>query len=62
MRKSFVLFITLLIPAYLLAQSGKVYDNLSMTSKVLKGELMFSFSFQKLFTSGKTICPTTIIF
>jgi enterochelin esterase-like enzyme len=42
MRKSFVLFITLLIPVCLLAQSGKVYDNLSMTSKILKGERKYA--------------------
>ncbi len=36
MRKQLLLFILILFPALLLAQSGKVFDNLSMKSEILK--------------------------
>jgi enterochelin esterase-like enzyme len=32
----------MILPSILLAQTGKVYDNLSMTSKILKGERKFA--------------------
>lgn len=37
-----ILFLLLLIPLFSLAQTGKVYDNLSMTSKILKMERKYA--------------------
>ncbi len=41
MKKN-ILFIVLLLPVLILAQSGKVFDNLSMNSDILKGERKFA--------------------
>ena len=37
-----VISIVFIIPAYILGQSGKVFDNLSMTSKILKSERKYA--------------------
>lgn len=43
MKKTFVLFfVSFSITFSLVGQSGKVYDNLSMTSKILKGERKYA--------------------
>lgn len=42
MRKSLILLAVFLSPVLIFAQSGKVYDNLSMTSKILKSERKFA--------------------
>jgi enterochelin esterase-like enzyme len=43
MKKQFALhFLCLVIPSLLWAQSGKVYDNLSLPSKILKGERKYA--------------------
>ena len=43
MRKLLLLIsIVFIIPAYILGQSGKVFDNLSMTSKILKSERKYA--------------------
>jgi len=45
----------LLLPFMLLAQSGKVYDNLSLTSKILKGDRKFAIYLPPDYeTSGRT--------
>lgn len=41
MKKN-ILFIVLLLPILTIAQSGKVFDNLSMNSDILKGERKFA--------------------
>ncbi len=41
MKKN-ILFVVLLLPVFILAQSGKVFDNLSMNSDILKGERKFA--------------------
>lgn len=38
----YIVFISIATPILALAQSGKVYDNLTMTSKILKGERKFA--------------------
>lgn len=42
LKKLFLAFCILLTPALLLAQSGKVSDNLSFSSKILKGERKYA--------------------
>jgi enterochelin esterase-like enzyme len=42
MKQFFVLFIALLVSASLFAQTGKVFDNLSLTSKILKSERKYA--------------------
>ena len=42
MKKSLILLAVFLSPVLIFAQSGKVYDNLSMTSKILKSERKFA--------------------
>jgi enterochelin esterase-like enzyme len=41
MKKN-ILFIVLLLPILIIAQSGKVFDNLSMNSDILKGERKYA--------------------
>ena len=42
MRKIIFPLVVMVFPAILLGQTGKVYDNLSMTSKILKGERKYA--------------------
>lgn len=42
MKKSLMLLVVFLTPVLIFAQTGKVYDNLSMTSKILKSERKFA--------------------
>jgi len=42
MRKKILLMAGILLPASLFCQTGKVYDNLPMTSKILKGERKYA--------------------
>ena len=42
MKKQFLLFVLLLLTDLLLAQTGKVYDNLSLPSKLLKGDRKYA--------------------
>ena len=42
MQKHVCLLITFLLPTFLVAQSGKVFDNLSMPSKILNGERKYA--------------------
>src|SRR6187455_1330246 len=42
MKTSFILCFVLCAPVLLFAQSGKVYDNLSLTSKILKGNRKYA--------------------
>jgi len=43
MKKNFcILSLIFILPSILIAQSGKVYDNLSLTSKILKADRNFS--------------------
>lgn len=42
MKKSLILMAVFLTPVLIFAQTGKVYDNLSMTSKILKSERKFA--------------------
>ena len=42
MKKQFLLFVLLLLTDLLLAQTGKVYDNLSLPSKILKGDRKYA--------------------
>ena len=39
---SILVGLAILLPSTLFAQSGKVFDNLSMTSKILKGERKYA--------------------
>ena len=41
-RSAILVALTILLPATLFAQSGKVFDNLAMTSKILKGERKYA--------------------
>lgn len=42
MKKQFIIATALFIPAFLFAQTGKVFDKLSMTSKILKAERKYA--------------------
>jgi len=42
MKKQIFLIVMLILPALLFGQTGKVFDNLSMTSKILKGERKYA--------------------
>jgi len=42
MKKQNLLITALLLPVFLFGQSGKVFDNLTMTSKILKGERKYA--------------------
>lgn len=42
MKKSILSLVILLLPLLLLAQTGKVFDNLSMPSKILKGDRKYA--------------------
>jgi enterochelin esterase-like enzyme len=42
MKPRFVLFLILFAPVLLFAQTGKVYDNLSLASKILKGNRKYA--------------------
>jgi enterochelin esterase-like enzyme len=42
MKKQIILTVIIILPALLFGQTGKVFDNLSMTSKILKGERKYA--------------------
>ena len=42
MKKQFLFLLSILFPAAMFAQSGKVFDNLSMTSKILNMERKYA--------------------
>jgi len=42
MKKNIIIHFILLLPTLLVAQSGKVFDELSMTSKILGGERKYA--------------------
>jgi enterochelin esterase-like enzyme len=42
MKKLFLFVTTLLIPVFLFGQTGKVYDNLTLPSKILKGDRKYA--------------------
>ena len=41
-KRFFSAILLFLLPVFLFAQTGKVFDNLSMTSKILKGERKYA--------------------
>jgi enterochelin esterase-like enzyme len=55
MRKLIILF--LLLPALAVAQTGKVFDNLSMTSKILKMERKYAVYLPPDYESSKRSYP-----
>lgn len=42
MKKQIILTVLIIIPGLISSQTGKVFDNLTMTSKILKGERKFA--------------------
>jgi len=42
MKKQILVMIIILFPAFILAQTGKVFDNLKLTSKILDGERKYA--------------------
>jgi enterochelin esterase-like enzyme len=42
MKKQIILTVSMIIPVLIFSQTGKVFDNLTMTSKILKGERKYA--------------------